>query len=272
MSATTDPYEMRYVGFVDILGFGALVEAAHAQPERRKAIAEALKTAREVDAPHNGETGLSFHFFSDSIIASAHRTEDGLWHLLLALDSLAHNLLVKDIWVRGGVAVGGVYVDPDLVFGTGINRAYALESTIAVHPRIILGKQVMKDAEEYARTSAWSENYFVSRIRRDTDGVNYLHYLVDYVAVNGTTISEATKGAEEHPLVHQGNAIRAALQKRIDDAIENPAIYAKAKWFAQYWNDAVVNRNIEADLFLKSIALAGSSNTTSPLPFRGTPG
>ncbi|PHS24870.1 MAG: hypothetical protein COA84_08515 [Robiginitomaculum sp.] len=41
-SITTAPYENRFVAFIDILGFGQLVEQADNDPELRRTIAAAL--------------------------------------------------------------------------------------------------------------------------------------------------------------------------------------------------------------------------------------
>lgn len=266
-----DVYEDRYVAFVDILGFGSLVDRADKDPDLREAIANALRTARQVAAPEGSETRLQFHFFSDSIIATSKRSEDGLWHLLLSMDALTNNLLNQDIWVRGAVAVGGVYDDPDLVFGTGINKAYSLESAIAVYPRIILNRDVLNDSKNYANQSSWAANYYTSRIRRDMDGVHYLHFLVDYVALNSFEKTDADASEEQLIWAVQGRRIRDMIQARVDLTVDNPKVYAKAEWLASYWNETVVGRRFETNLFLKSIALAGSANTETPLPFRGSP-
>ena len=47
---------------------------------------------------------------------------------------------------RGGVAYGDAYVDPDksMFFGDAVNRAYKLESEIAMHPRIVIEEDIAK--------------------------------------------------------------------------------------------------------------------------------
>lgn len=52
--------------------------------------------------------------------------------------------LQEKIIFRGGISYGDVYYDDDrsMFFGKAINRAYQLESTIAVHPRIVIDKEV----------------------------------------------------------------------------------------------------------------------------------
>jgi hypothetical protein len=126
-SANTD----RVVGFIDILGFADLVRHADRDPALRNEIIEALGKVRSISAPGLESTDLRTHSFSDSLILSARNTPDGLWHLLLSMDALAWNLLQIGVLVRGGVTIGGMHHDEQIVFGVGVNDAYQLESTVA---------------------------------------------------------------------------------------------------------------------------------------------
>ena len=147
----TGSYCERVVGFVDILGFADLVRRADREMELRDQVAEALGQVRRVSSPGEGETDLRAQNFSDSLILSAADTPDGLWHLLLSIDALAWNLLQLGVLIRGGVTIGGMRHEPELVFGVGVNEAYWLESTVAKMPRIVLGARAFDAAERYAR-------------------------------------------------------------------------------------------------------------------------
>ncbi|MEQ1811788.1 MAG: hypothetical protein ABL889_17805 [Terricaulis sp.] len=266
---TTDNYEERFVAFVDILGFGDWVVQAHKSAEMRGAIAESLKRAQELYAAQSAETGLAFHFFSDSIIASSRLTVEGLWHLLLSLDSLTWNLLQQDVWVRGAVAVGGVFVDPAIVFGTGINRAYRLESTLAKFPRIILSRDVVGYVSSLSNEAEWANVYAGSRVRRDSDGVYYLHFLTELAAANATA-KPGSKAEEELVWLVKGKEIRDQLQYRIDAAVEAPDVYAKAKWMADYWNREVVRDRSPNDVVIGRVNTADDVPRPLGLPFRGS--
>lgn len=262
-----DAYEERFVAFIDILGFGDWVSRAHSDPAMRRNIVEALRAARNVASPTGGESGLLLHFFSDSVIASAKPSAVGLWHLLLSVDSLAWNLLQQDVWIRGGVASGGMFVDADIAFGTGINKAYRLESMIAKYPRVVLNGDVLKKVADYAAQFDWASAYASSRIHRDADGVYFLNYLNEVSAANGMK-SASSHGAENLVWITRGQGIRDDLQHRIDATVESPEIYAKAKWMAEYWNRVVVRDRQEGDLYLGRVKLAGEKPPPTPLPFR----
>ena len=48
----------------------------------------------------------------------------------------------QGVWVRGGVTVGNILHDDDVVFGPALNRAYELESKVAKFPRIVLDVEI----------------------------------------------------------------------------------------------------------------------------------
>ncbi len=266
---SNDTYEKRFVAFVDILGFGDWVKRADANPALRGQIADSLRRAKEVEAPSKGTTtGLAFHFFSDSIIASAEFSVGGLWHLLFSMDALAWNLIQQDVWVRGGVAVGGVFVDPEIVFGTGINEAYRLESVVSKNPRIILSRPVMEKVVAFAETENWTMEIAQSRILRDSDGVYFLNFLNDVAAANAE--SAKLEESRERPWVIIGSRVRGLIQARVDSTIDSPDIYAKAKWMADYWNRVVVRDRSEEKLPMGRVRLASDYGTPRPLPFRPT--
>src|SRR5438876_10132066 len=46
--------------------------------------------------------------------------------------------------LRGGITVGDICHDDEVVFGPGLNRAYELESKVAVVPRIVVDEEVLR--------------------------------------------------------------------------------------------------------------------------------
>jgi hypothetical protein len=165
MPRSTNPTNTdRVVGFIDILGFADLVRHADRDPALRNEIIEALGKVRSIAAPGIGSTDLRTQNFSDSLILSARNTTDGLWHLLLSMDALAWNLLQIGVLVRGGVTIGGMHHDEQIVFGVGVNEAYRLESTVAKMPRIVLGTRAIQAAIEYAKLDGIWEAYRNARL------------------------------------------------------------------------------------------------------------
>jgi hypothetical protein len=266
MESKSPIYEERFVAFVDILGFSDLVKRTKDNEVLRHKVAEALKKVRTFDSPEAGESGLRVHYFSDSLIASTTKTPLGLWHLLLSLDALAWNLLQMDVLVRGGVAVGKIYYEDEIVFGEGIIEAYRLENTVAKFPRIILGCNTFNLAKIYSSEDDPWKAYFDARLLRDKDGVMFLNFLNDMAAGNGFKDNIPNSG--ELPWVIAGNQVREIIQNRIDTTLDSPEIYAKLEWLARYWNTVVTCGRDSKALAVGGVVLAGETPSGSPLPFR----
>ncbi len=260
-------YVERAVGFVDILGFADLVRRADRNPTLRIEIIEALGKVQSISAPGGGETDLRTQNFSDSLILSAKSTPDGLWHLLLSIDALAWNLLQIGVLVRGGVTIGGMHHDDRTVFGVGVNEAYRLESTVAKMPRIVLGARAIQAANEYAKQDEIWQAYRNARLLRDQDGVWFLNYLTELGVFNRQ--NPANPDMHKHPIFAVGQSVKRIIQSKIDETLDQPDIYSKVDWLAQYWNVEVAAPRADGlDPALGPIRLAGQEPRTTPLPFR----
>jgi hypothetical protein len=251
-------YERRAVAFVDILGFADLVRQADRNEELRSHVIDALQRVRAVSSPTDepGESDLKTQNFSDSLILSARGNAHGLWHLLFALDALSWNLLAMGVLVRGGVTIENVFHDETTVFGVGVNEAHGLESGIAKFPRIVLGRRALDAAEEAAREHAIWRTFQQARMRRDDDGVWFLHYLLDLAVFN--TSEGAVEEKRKHILFKAGVSIRQTIQDKLDGVVESPSIYEKVAWLARYWNRTVAPADRwDEDLAVGPVKLAG---------------
>lgn len=164
-------YEERFVAFVDILGFGKLVDKSAVTPDLPQQILNALSAmhptqiqselyntvnveltppdkleavremARYMAAAQQEMHPVSINYFSDSLVISA-RADDvvasqmvmDLLTKISAMMWMSHRLLM-----RGGVTVGKlIHIEGGPMFGPAMNRAYFLESKLADHPRFLI--------------------------------------------------------------------------------------------------------------------------------------
>ena len=163
-------YKNKFIAFIDILGFGALVEKSGDLPDIAESILNALISmnpqllhetmfgslneekipeekldeVKAVLAKMNSNIRemhpVSISYFSDSLVLSAEA--DDVIASQTILELLA-KLSIK-LWdehsllIRGGVTLGKlVHIENGPLFGPAMNRAYQLESKEAVTPRII---------------------------------------------------------------------------------------------------------------------------------------
>jgi hypothetical protein len=70
--------------------------------------------------------------------------EPELGQLFHILSHLQFHLATSNIYLRGALSMSDLYMDENIVLGPALLEAYELESKTAIHPRIILSKEVIK--------------------------------------------------------------------------------------------------------------------------------
>jgi hypothetical protein len=143
-----DPaYERRIVAFYDFLGWRSKINEAGDDPEKignlRRMILRhslSLRGQQQYAAP---DTKVST--FSDNMVVSLPVIEVNVVHLLTTLGAFQIASVGGGFLVRGGVTVGKIHHDELSVFGPALNRAYEIESQIAVVPRIVVDENVFEN-------------------------------------------------------------------------------------------------------------------------------
>jgi hypothetical protein len=224
-------YEEKYVAFLDILGFSDVVEQADQDPELRRALAKVLHIF-QTTCGTNPITGTRVTQFSDSLVITAARTEQGLHSVLNGCEWLAMNLIQYAVLLRGGVAIGRVSHEDHILFGIGVNRAYQFENT-GGPPRIALAADVVADIDSYPffRDSAvWTAD-----------------------PVSGSPILHTLRQVEHYDAIPRAGGIvwdRTArhiaevISVNAADGVLPEGPRAKWVWLQGYWNHAVARFGI----------------------------
>lgn len=216
-------YQEKYVAFIDMLGFSALVQKSAADVGRLEEIAEAIDRLKNT-ACCNPATGLLFTYFSDCIVISSSRTPAGLNDILNCIKIVAENLLVVDMFIRGGLAVGSIHHDSQMMFGPAMLVAYHMESEEVGNPMVLVTEDVRSDAHaaglEHLLT--WDD---------EDPGRHYVHYLISYSQYDPTPRPGVLI------LDSQAALVRHFIAKRL----QGPpgSVREKAEWMEKYWNETV---------------------------------
>jgi hypothetical protein len=142
--------EKRIIAFLDILGFKNYIKRLSKEPELANIIAETLLDLKKLEneditlkLPYGKEVKFRYNFkasaFSDSIVLSA--ATDDFESMFFKMQSSISKLILKGIFVRGGITVGDVYHENRIVYGQGMINAYEIENKLAIYPRILLDKK-----------------------------------------------------------------------------------------------------------------------------------
>jgi hypothetical protein len=243
----TYSYSTALVSYIDILGFGDLVNDSRSDPVTISTIVTLLTTMKEELAAsgrhHRNRDGTKakvFHSFnfSDLIVRSTlmpDRAEIGevIEFELFYVGAKQFLLTTQGVLVRGGISVGDVLVTAGdgIVFGPALVKSYKLESEDAIYPRIILDRALMREAEQKGHVEQWRDY-----VRRGEDGAYFLDYLfgsfVDRYVFRDPGDPDPSTLIESHR-----NMIEAMLKRDIEQGHER--IRQKYVWLALYHNSTM---------------------------------
>jgi hypothetical protein len=242
------PFELRYVAFVDVLGFKTLVDRMATDRRLFQTVRDALKAVagqaqsfqtyrkgfnaerrarmRAGGISFVGDMRLQMTAFSDSFVVSDTRPA---WHVLAAVQALGSHFLRKGILTRGGVVHGPAYHRSQVLFGPAINDAYHLETEVARYPRILVAPDVVSDV--------WGYHSGLCRgnlLRRDADGCWFVNVLTPALS-DWDALLVADVDKDDRPFRRR---IRKVLMEVLAGTANNPAHRSKVVWLANQFNTA----------------------------------
>lgn len=223
-------FEDKIVVFIDVLGFGVLVEKAAHDPNSEEAerlekaltIIQLLAPVDGDDEKQSGLDELNVQIFSDSVILSCAPNPSGLKELFKILSLLFVQLMIDGVWVRGGISFGKFSVNPVTPCGPAVNSAYQIESKIARFPRLALSASMV----EFCRNSepAILDSVYV---QRDEDGV----FAVSPLKFATENHKEFGMDIREH-----ASEIRDRLDDALEQIVDRPDQFEKVRELADRWN------------------------------------
>lgn len=169
-------YPDRIVAFIDILGFRQLVLTAGENPQGLLQELTSLLSAN-VSKKWSESKGFKIKMFSDCICASAPNTFSGLIMAIVNISNIQQAFLRRKLLLRGGLSFGRHYESRTLIFSEALIKAYTIESSVAVYPRVVLDESLVQrffgndsGALTPGKTLA---NCF---LQRDSDGKAFVNY------------------------------------------------------------------------------------------------
>ncbi len=175
-------YAIRYVSFVDILGFAnkiRKIDENNALFEQilninsilKKMGEEAQATGHQIRAP---ALDVQWSAFSDTIVISVPETRmAGLYAAVVGTQRLCQRLLEVGALSRGGIVIGPLYHKDGVVFGEAMIEAYQIEQYVARVPRIAVSPELAAEWKAcFGRPGGLVALKDV--IKRDADGVWFI--------------------------------------------------------------------------------------------------
>ena len=179
-------YEERVVVYLDVLGWKNLVIS-----EKTKLPQEIMGYVTKIEYKHNQNQKIKktrrvsdykdknygfdseyfnteeMSIFSDTIVYS-HPAKYAK-NLLVDISFFITGLINSGLLIRGGITVGNLYHDGNIIIGPALIEAYELENK-AIYPRVICSYELLKNSENW-------EEYFKKFIYEDFDGKKIIKYI-----------------------------------------------------------------------------------------------
>lgn len=169
---------------------------------------------------------MKIKFFSDNLVIAIKAGQPNVADKLLeTIGWICSHFLKCGYKPRGGVCKGRLYLDDIFIWGSGLVKAYLLESKQAKYPRIILDEEVVNAASQHLSDF---------QIYTDSDGIKYLNYLKAFGGNKNLWIEEITEILEG---LYKEFEI---AQKNISDensSDDDKKIYEKLRWLIKFAED-----------------------------------
>ena len=248
-------YEKRIVAFVDILGFKTIIEDSVCDTSLRR---KALEATEIIHSRRGGKIeGTQVTTFSDSAVISCPlNMRNALFYTIIDIIHLQLELGNKGLMLRGGIAIGDVYHDDDIVFGLAMNEAYFLESKVAKFPRVVIRRETLDEGfvnteglSKYEIETNWQDlmtlvkpdNYnenendenlfFIDFLRQDNEltdfGDEYYEWLKAFRVAIVEGLNRYSKASSDYQVMS------------LPDRTEADRVFKKYRWLLSYWNHVV---------------------------------
>jgi len=226
--------------FVDMLGYADLIETAHKEAKDldvlnllRKSLDDAfqhINFSPEIWA--SAPAPWLVKSFSDNVVVGLPtREHDGLDVELISgrFGTFQLDLALEGFFVRGGIALGDLYLDEEIVFGPALIDAHNCESLQAVNPRVVLHGSAEKAIEaEFKRTEHLipSMPAYNRCFCRDADGLLFVNYL--------SSITEFEY--DDRIYFETLDRHRTSVEAKLSEFSTDTRILSKYLWSASYHN------------------------------------
>ncbi|WP_333624544.1 hypothetical protein [Sphingobacterium siyangense] len=247
-------YEIKLTAFLDILGFGSLVESSADDPGLTATIYEVLSSINKERVHKEAylevnwdiipeeeienvkrdaelftqvvaqEWPITVSYFSDSLVLSAENS-NACYSILEAIARLYIRIWDEyKLLLRGGISIGKlIHEDNGPIFGPAMNQAYYLESKYAVNPRVIIDKKSFT---------------MLTRVDLYKTMNNIFDNGTDYISINLATAynhlinycpGSLVPGIKEK-YIQSLKDTPAALDQKLAQYQLNPSVCAKYEW------------------------------------------
>jgi len=227
-------HRLSYCAFLDVLGFSERISASYKDDSADKLLESFHKILAESIAQFNGSTDesmLYFKSFTDNVVLAHPRFSDDMesefGFILWSVNEYQFQMALKGFFIRGGLAVGQLFMDENSVYGAALLEAYRLESKIAVNPVVVLCDDTMKLVDKHIEYYSGEIAPQLRHVLKGPDGRYFLNYLTECI-IEG---DDGDYLNAESLCLH-----KEQIEKALKIYAGIPTVFSKFAWLAAYHN------------------------------------
>ena len=144
------------VGYIDFLGVKDKIknEKSFESLQILKFLLSGTSNTATYISGINSINNFDIKVFSDNIVIAQKIDKEKLGDQIVSIVNVISSmqfqaLLQFDFWLRGGITIGGLYIDNTIVWGSGLVDAYNIENNLANYPRVILSNKLLLQYDKY---------------------------------------------------------------------------------------------------------------------------
>lgn len=237
-------YEEHFVAFLDILGFKSLLKDTSC-----KELYSIFEVLNKKTSGRRNQNGIEIQAYnhihhtilSDSVIVYIRSDIDDAFATLIDIcNNLQYSLAnrEKPILMRGGIAMGNLFYENDIIYGEGLSSAYLLENNLAKYPRIIFTGDTLKKGLQNTKYMFVDMEGIIRPYQEDDDAL----YFTDYLSPDFWDIDT---------LIRYYDRLLVMCNHQLNQAIDE-GLRAKYLWLKTKVDDAIKKHDQVAKYYKKS--------------------
>jgi len=144
-------------------------------------------------------------------------------------------MALNGFFIRGGLTIGSIYLDENIIFGKALLDTYKYESKIACTPRIIIDEIVKKEINKYIEKEDYKEDTPQNKyILIGDDEKEFIDYL--------TIIHQLWGKILKH---------KEIIEKKLNEHRSDLKVFSKYQWLACYHNYFCDENKTKIDDYVK---------------------
>lgn len=249
--------ENYYIAYFDILGYKEKMIKFSVEDAEcfLKKVNELVNAAKEtMDNANSGNSNRNFDLrikmFSDNLFMC---TKSDWFNLISAVAYLQALFVSENMFIRGALYHGELYINDDYIYGKGLMGAHALEDKVSIFPRVIIDNTFI-DAMKKHQLRRWKpelngvivnsyemfESFKYFYFSNDFDNNKYIDYLTYWQWLENDNMVEA----KNYPLETFLSDHKEIIELNLTENKDKKAVLQKYEWCKTYHNKFCEKNNI----------------------------